>query len=86
MDEAQDAKTELEEIQRRDRRLRKAWQDTGSVEIVKKEKKKYGKIVKVHEGEKQEGEKMEESKEITNEIKKEEMTDEDIPEEEKLEE
>ena len=29
---------------------------------------------------------MEESKEITNEIKKEEMTDEDIPEEEKLEE
>jgi len=41
LEEAQDAKTELEEIQRRDRRLRKAWKDYGSVESVKKEKKKY---------------------------------------------
>ena len=40
LDEAQDAKTELEEIQRRDRRLRKAWKEYGSVESVKKEKKK----------------------------------------------
>ena len=40
MEEAQDAKTELEEIQRRDRRLRKAWNEYGSVESVKKEKKK----------------------------------------------
>jgi hypothetical protein len=40
MDEAQDAKTELEEIQRRDRRLRKAWKEYGSVESVKNEKKK----------------------------------------------
>jgi hypothetical protein len=40
LDEAQDAKTELEEIQRRDRRLRKAWKEYGSVESVKNEKKK----------------------------------------------
>ena len=44
LDEAQDAKTELEEIQRRDRRLRKAWKDYGSVESVKKEKKKVVKV------------------------------------------
>ena len=42
MDQAQEAKIELEEIQRRDRRLRKAWLETGSVERVKNEKKKTG--------------------------------------------
>ena len=44
MDKAQDEKTELEEIQRRDRRLRKAWIDYGSVESVKNEKKPKAKV------------------------------------------
>ena len=90
LDEAQDAKTELEEIQRRDRRLRKAWQETGSVESVKQEKLKYGNLVKVDKGDKEkeeEKEKEEQPKEILIEkINEEEVDTDDIPEEEKLEE
>ena len=90
MDEAQDAKTELEEVQRRDRRLRKAWQETGSVESVKQEKLKYGNLVKVDKGDKEkeeEKEKEEQPKEILIEkINEEEVDTDDIPEEEKLEE
>ena len=85
MDEAQEAKTELEEVQRRDRRLRKAWQETGSVESVKKEKLKYGNLVKVDKGDKEK--EAEQPKEILVEkINEEEVDTDDIPEEEKLEE
>jgi len=80
MEEAQEAKTELEEIQRRDRRLRKAWKEQGSVESVKKEKLKYGKLVQVDKGDK-------EKEDILDEKMDEEKVDTDeIPEEEKLEE
>ena len=78
MEEAQDAKTELEEIQRRDRRLRKAWKDYGSVENVKKEKKKYQE--KIDASNLYSEEKDEEKKELLEENEGE------IPEEEKLEE
>ena len=102
IDEAQDAKTELEEIQRRDRRLRKAWKETGSVESVKKEKKKkevkkdtsdyYGE--EKDEDETKEGEEKKEilrgapkvNEQKVESEKVEEETDDDIPEEEKLEE
>ena len=87
MDEAQDAKTELEEIQRRDRRLRKAWKDYGSVESVKKEKKKYEEkkdTSNLYSEEKDEEGKQAEEKIVKNDEK--EGKEEDIPEEEKLEE
>ena len=101
MDEAQDAKTELEEIQRRDRRLRKAWKDYGSVESVKKEKKPQEKkdtsnlyseekdedeVKLPKDGAKVPEEKVEKKEEIITEIKVETENEEDIPEEEKLEE
>ena len=92
MDEAQDAKTELEEIQRRDRRLRKAWKDYGSVESVKKDKKKYEAKVdtsNLYSEEKDDEEKKEvpANKEENKENKEnKEENEEDIPEEEKLEE
>ena len=86
MDEAQDAKTELEEIQRRDRRLRKAWKDYGSVESVKKEKKKYEE--KVDKSNLYSEEKDEEKNDVinNNNEQKENENDIEIPEEEKLEE
>ena len=100
MDEAQDAKTELEEIQRRDRRLRKAWKDYGSVESVKKEKKKviekkdtsnlYGEDKDEDEEEKEKNN--EKNNDLSKEVKEikvekaNEENEEDIPEEEKLEE
>ena len=100
MDEAQDAKTELEEIQRRDRRLRKAWKDYGSVESVKKEKKKviekkdtsnlYGEDKDEDEEEKEKNN--EKNNDLSKEVKEikvekaNEVNEEDIPEEEKLEE
>jgi hypothetical protein len=92
MDEAQDAKTELEEIQRRDRRLRKAWKDYGSVESVKKEKKKYEAKVDTsnlysEEKDDEEKNKVPANKEENKENKEnKEENEEDIPEEEKLEE
>ena len=97
MDEAQDAKTELEEIQRRDRRLRKAWKDYGSVESVKNEKKKvtekkdtsnyYGEDKDEDEEEKEKkNEKNNDLPEEVKELKVEKVNEEDIPEEEKLEE
>ena len=81
LDEAQDAKTELEEIQRRDRRLRKAWKDYGSVESVKKEKNKY--IKKEDTSNLYSEEKDDEEKKVEMST---EGNEEDIPEEEKLEE
>ena len=92
MDEAQDAKTELEEIQRRDRRLRKAWKDYGSVESVKKDKKKYEAKVDTsnlysEEKDDEEKNKVPANKEENKENKEnKEENEEDIPEEEKLEE
>ena len=97
MDEAQDAKTELEEIQRRDRRLRKAWKDYGSVESVKNEKKKvtekkdtsnyYGEDKDEDEEEKEKkNEKNNDLPKEVKELKVEKENEEDIPEEEKLEE
>ena len=97
LEEAQDAKTELEEIQRRDRRLRKAWNDYGSVESVKKEKKKIEEkkdTSNLYSEDKDDEEvnKVEEQKEILRskpniiEGKIEEENEDDIPEEEKLEE
>ncbi len=97
MDEAQDAKTELEEIQRRDRRLRKAWKDYGSVESVKNEKKKvtekkdtsnyYGEDKDEDEEEKEKkNEKNNDLPKEVKELKVEKTNEEDIPEEEKLEE
>ena len=97
LDEAQDAKIELEEIQRRDRRLRKAWNETGSVESVKNEKKVvikkdekelYGEEKDEDENEAQNEEKKEIVKEVSSEVKEEKVqeNEEDIPEEEKLEE
>ena len=92
LDEAQDAKTELEEIQRRDRRLRKAWKDYGSVESVKKEKKK---VVKVDTSNLYSEEKEDEDKNVLRspgQVKEEkvekggEENEGEIPEEEKLEE
>ena len=87
MDEAQDAKTVLEEIQRRDRRLRKAWKDYGSVESVKKEKNKY--VIKERNDNLYSEEKDEEDKKDVLKNDKAGMNienEEDIPEEEKLEE
>jgi len=97
MDEAQDAKTELEEIQRRDRRLRKAWKDYGSVESVKNEKKKvtekkdtsnyYGEDKDEDEEEKEKkNEKNNDLPKEVKELKVDKANEEDIPEEEKLEE
>ena len=99
LDEAQDAKTELEEIQRRDRRLRKAWNEYGSVESVKKEKKVEEKVdtsnLYAEEKDDDEEPKAEEGKEVLiseQKVKEEKLekegeeTDDDIPEEEKLEE
>ena len=87
LDEAQDAKTVLEEIQRRDRRLRKAWKDYGSVESVKKEKNKY--VIKERNDNLYSEEKDEEEKKDVLKNEKAGMNienEEDIPEEEKLEE
>ena len=87
LDEAQDAKTVLEEIQRRDRRLRKAWKDYGSVESVKKEKNKY--VIKERNDNLYSEEKDEEDKKDVLKNEKAGMNienEEDIPEEEKLEE
>jgi len=97
LDEAQDAKTELEEIQRRDRRLRKAWKDYGSVESVKNEKKKvtekkdtsnyYGEDKDEDEEEKEKkNEKNNDLPKEVKELKVDKANEEDIPEEEKLEE
>ena len=99
MDKVQDEKTELKEIQKRDRRLRKAWIDYGSFESVKNEKKPKVKVdtSNLYSEEKDDEEDKEKEKETTlkldNEVveekveKKEEIENEDdIPEEEKLEE
>ena len=100
IDEAQDAKTELEEIQRRDRRLRKAWNEYGSVESVKKEKKKDVEVKKDEKnlyGEEKDDEEVAKTEEKREEplkvaeVKEEKVemgqeNEEDIPEEEKLEE
>ena len=91
------AKTELEGIQRRDRRLRKAWNDYGSVESVKKEKKKIEEKIDTsnlysEDKDEEEANKVEKQKEILRtkpniiERKIEEENEDDIPEEEKLEE
>ena len=82
----------MEEIQRRDRRLRKAWKDYGSVESVKKEKKK---VVKVDTSNLYSEEKEDEDKNVLRspgQVKEEkvekggEENEGEIPEEEKLEE
>jgi hypothetical protein len=91
LDEAQEAKNNLEEIQRRDRRLRKAWLEYGSVESVKNEKKKEQKVEKSLYGEdKDEDEVAAKNKEeliITQKVNEETVEgEEDIPEEDKLEE
>ena len=92
LDEAQAAKNELEEIQRRDRRLRKAWLETGSVESVKNEKKKEEKVdtSNLYGEDKDDDDVAEKKKDeliITQKVTEEKVEEEeDIPEEEKLEE
>ena len=82
MDEAQEAKIELEEIQRRDRRLRKAWLDYGSVESVKREK------IKKVQNKNEYGEDNEDEDNKNVEVKEEQKKEgeEEVEEEEKLEE